>query len=69
VSDRAPSGLVITVAQTIAAKDAPIVAAALAAQADYLASYDRKHLLSQAAQIQSSFHLTVTTPDRIIGIL
>jgi predicted nucleic acid-binding protein len=68
VVDPSPQ-LIATVAQTIAAKDAPIVAAALTAQADYLATYDRKHLLGQAAQIQATFKLTVTTPDQIISQL
>jgi predicted nucleic acid-binding protein len=48
------------------AKDAPIVASALTARADYLVSYDRKHILSQAAQIQADFGLIVTTPDQIL---
>jgi predicted nucleic acid-binding protein len=51
------------VAQTIAAKDAPIVAAALTAQVDYLVTYDRKHLLAQAERIRSAYNLAVVTPD------
>src|SRR5438874_1483312 len=37
--------VVAEVAGHIESKDAPIVAAAIAAQADYLVSYDRRHLL------------------------
>ena len=61
--------LVASVAQTIALKDAPIVAAALTARADYLASYDRKHLLSQASQILAGYGLVITTPDQILAQL
>ena len=43
------------------------MAAALAAGALYLATHDRRHLLSQAAEIQSSYRLIVATPDQIIS--
>ncbi len=66
VIDPAP-GLITVVAQTITAKDAPIIAAALAARAEYLATYDRKHLLSQAAHIQTTYNLIVATPDQILS--
>lgn len=62
-----PAALVQRVAERIEPKDAPIVAAALAAGALYLATYDRRHLLSQAALIQATYHLTVATPDQILG--
>ena len=61
------SQLVASVAQSIVPKDAPVVAAALAAQAEFLASYDRKHLLGQASQIQAAYQLVVATPDQIIS--
>jgi predicted nucleic acid-binding protein len=65
VTDTSPL-LVVEVTETIAAEDAPIVDAALTARATYLTSHDRKHLLNQVPQIQSSFGLTVTIPDQII---
>jgi len=57
------------VAEIIEAKDAPIVAAAMAAQAEYLATYDRKHLLAKRAEIGEAFGITVATPDEIIAAL
>jgi hypothetical protein len=44
--------LVRRVTQVVVLKDAPIVAGAIEANASYLASYDRKHLLRQAAVIK-----------------
>ena len=61
-----PDELVRQVAAHIEAKDAPIVAAAPAAGAVYLATYDRRHLLSQASRIGATYGLIVTTPDQII---
>jgi predicted nucleic acid-binding protein len=58
--------LVRLVARFVEPKDAAIVAAALAAEAPFLASYDRKHLLGQASAIQTAFHITVATPAQII---
>ncbi|MCC6792000.1 MAG: hypothetical protein IT336_09950 [Thermomicrobiales bacterium] len=57
---------VLSVAKIIELKDAAIVAGALAASASYLASYDRKHLLSQAALVEAEFRLNVETPDQIM---
>lgn len=54
-------------AETIELKDAAIVAAAVAAQAKYLATYDRKHLLAKKAEIQETFSIVVATPDEIIA--
>ncbi len=62
-----PESLVLKVARSITPKDAPIVAAALQAQAQYLATYDRKHLLSQKELIKSHFGITVALPDEVIG--
>lgn len=44
--------LVVDTARVVVAKDAPIIAAARAANAEVVATYDRKHLLSQAAVIE-----------------
>src|SRR4051794_29784752 len=48
-----PADLVRRVATVVEPKDAPIVAGAIQAHAEYLASYDRKHLLSQKGTIQA----------------
>lgn len=60
-----PRALVHEAAEVVAAKDAPIVAAAVHAGADYLATYDRRHLLSQRAAIEARFGVVVATPDKI----
>ena len=53
--------------ETVAVKDAPIVAAAVCARAHYLATYDRRHLLSQAAVIRTQFGVEVVTPGDILA--
>jgi predicted nucleic acid-binding protein len=58
--------LVIQVARVIAAKDAPIVAAAVSAGSAYLATYDRKHLLRQKEQIEALYGISVVTPDVVV---
>jgi hypothetical protein len=55
------------VAQVVVLKDAPIVAGAIKANAQYLASYDRKHLLRQAAMIKDHFGVTVDNRDNILA--
>ena len=50
----------------VVAKDAPIVAAAIAAQPDYLVTYDRKHLLEPPEVAQKS-GLPIVTPDVIVA--
>lgn len=57
------SSLVSDVAEVVVAKGAPIIAGALAASAGLVASYDRKHLLSQAPMIQARYGIRVDTPD------
>jgi predicted nucleic acid-binding protein len=47
-------------------KDAPIVAGALHAQAHYLATFDRIHLVNFAPQILANWGLVTTTPDVVI---
>ena len=53
-------------AAVVVAKDAPVVAGAVAAQAQFLATYDRKHLLSKRQAILAAFGITVATPDEIL---
>ena len=56
-------------AEMIELKDAAIVAAAVAARAEYLATYDRKHLLAKKAEIGEAFGIIVATPDEILVAL
>jgi predicted nucleic acid-binding protein len=55
--------LIEQVASMVALKDAPIVAGAIGTRAEYLASYDREHLLGQATMISATFGLAVATLD------
>jgi predicted nucleic acid-binding protein len=64
-----PPSLVVSTAQVVEFKDAPIVAAAIRAGAGYLATYDRKHLLSQKEAILTQFGIIVATPDEALGAL
>jgi putative PIN family toxin of toxin-antitoxin system len=50
-------------ARIVNAKDAPIVAAAAACKADYLATYDRKDLLDKNQEILRHCAVKVVTPD------
>ena len=50
----------------VAAKDAPIVAAAIKARPDYLVTYDRKHLLEPPKVAQRS-GLTIVTLDVVVA--
>jgi hypothetical protein len=59
------TALVRQVAADIALKDAPKVAGAIYAKARYLATYDRKHVLAQAAQIQDRFGIIVDTSEAV----
>lgn len=58
--------LVLKVSKVIELKDAPIVGGALAAKAEYLVSFDRKHLLQHNKEIKTHFGIKVVTPDQII---
>jgi predicted nucleic acid-binding protein len=60
---------ILRAARVVEAKDAPIVAAALRAWADYLATYDRRHLLSQRDKIKARFGIAVVLPDEILAML
>lgn len=51
-----------------ALKDAPIVAAALNAEVDYLVTWDRKHFVNDPKVAQES-GLAIVTPDRLVAIL
>ena len=62
-----PASLVRQVATHIVLKDGPIVAGAIHAQAHFVTTYDRKHLLTEAALIQAKFALIVATPDAVLA--
>jgi predicted nucleic acid-binding protein len=49
-------------------KDAPIVAAATKAGADYLTTWDRRHLIDDPMVAEQS-GLRITTPDELIDII
>ncbi len=61
--------LVHEAARIVVIKDAPIVAGAHTARADFLATYDRKDLLSRKQEIHEAFGLTVATPQEILASL
>ena len=58
--------LVMKVSRIIELKDAPIVAGAIAAKAEYLISFDRKHLLQHNKEIRKDFQVKVVTPDELL---
>lgn len=60
-----PQALTDAVAQYVVAKDAPIGAAAISSQVDYLVTYDRKHLLDLPEVAQKS-KLKIVTPDVVL---
>ena len=62
-----PASLVQDIARAIEPKDAPIVAGTLTAKADYLAIYDRKHLLAQADIVRELYRIVVCTPDELLA--
>jgi predicted nucleic acid-binding protein len=61
--------LVDEVTQHIEPKDAPIVAAAIAAHSDYLVTYDRRHLLSDAALIRQLYRIETVEPAVVLSRL
>ena len=66
---RPSKALVLRVARLIELKDAPVVAGAIAARAQYLATYDRRYLLNRADVIRDTFGVVVATPDEILSEL
>jgi len=64
-----PHALVIDTERVVAGKDAPIIAAAWAAQTTLVATYDRKDLLSKRQEILAAFGITVATPEEILANL
>jgi predicted nucleic acid-binding protein len=60
---------ILKAAQLVHLKDAPIVAAAAKAQAEYLATHDVKHLLAHAQAIEQAYGIVVLTPAEVLRIL
>jgi predicted nucleic acid-binding protein len=60
---------VIRAAQIVHLKDAPIVAAAAKAKAEYLATHDVKHLLTHAQAIDKAYGITVLSPADLLSVL
>jgi uncharacterized protein len=60
---------VLKAAQVVHLKDAPIVAAAAKAKADYLATHDVKHLLNHAQAIADACGITVIAPAELLSTL
>ena len=54
------------VALVVERKDAPIIAAAMAAGVPIVVTYDRRHLLDLAEVILASFGVEVLTPDEVL---
>jgi predicted nucleic acid-binding protein len=60
---------VFRAAKIVHLKDAPIVAAAAKAKADYLGTHDVKHLLNHAQAIDRAYGITVLTPSDVLSVL
>ena len=66
---RPTKAAVLKAAQIVHLKDAPIVAAAAKANAEYLATHDVKHLLNHAKAIEQAYGVTALTPADILRAL
>jgi predicted nucleic acid-binding protein len=64
-----PDALITEMAGVVAAKDAPIIAAAQAAGVTLVATYDRRDLLSNRQVILERFGITVATPDQVLALI
>jgi predicted nucleic acid-binding protein len=60
---------VLKAARIVHLKDAAIVAAAAKGKADYLATHDVKHLLTQATAIERAYGISVLSPAERLHIL
>ncbi len=56
------------VATYVVQKDVHVIAAAIAAQPDYLVTYDRKHLLD-VPEVTARSGLKIVTPDVVVKLL
>ena len=64
-----PAALVQQAAMVVVAKDAEVVAGAVHARATFVATYDRKDLLSKREEIFAAFGVTMATPEEILASL
>jgi predicted nucleic acid-binding protein len=64
-----PQSLVVEAGEIVAWKDAAIVAGAVEAHAQYIATYDRKHLWAERDAIHTRYAIIATTPDEILRAL
>ncbi len=62
------SEITTKVAEYVVQKDVHVIAAAIAAQPDYLVTYDRKHLLD-VPEVTVRSGLKIVTPDVIVKLL
>lgn len=58
--------MLLKVPKVIDIKDVPILAGAIQSKADFLASFDRKHILQHKKEIETKFNIKVVTPDEVI---
>lgn len=58
--------LVLKAAKVVDVKDAEIVAGAVYAKADFLVSFDHKHILKQKKKIEMEFDIKISTPDEVL---
>lgn len=63
----APKLFILKASKVVNVKDAPIVAAALEAKADFLVTYDRKHLLRYKGEVEREFKIKVRTPGEVMN--
>lgn len=64
-----PADLIARETQEVEPKDAAIVAAAVVSNAQFLVTYDAKHLLTRAASIEARHRLIVCAPAFVIALL
>lgn len=64
-----PRSLIAECAQLVHPKDAPIVAAAIESDCEWIATYDQKHLLFARAEILRRYNITTARPDEILESL
>lgn len=57
---------ILKASKVVELKDAPIVAGASYSKADYLVTFDRKHLLLHKREIKTILKVKVVTPDELI---
>lgn len=57
---------VLKASEVVELKDAPIVAGATYSKADYLVTFDRKHLLQHKREIKAILKVKVVTPNELI---